>query len=185
MRLCYLIITASLLATTTSLAASQTIDQSELDNTMLHAQQAITSRDYDKAFELYGQAAEWGHNGAQYVLGEMYLRGEGTEKNEVLGLAWLDVAAESRNRDFVKAHKNAAASLSDSDVQKAEKLADKISAVYGIEAAQLTCKREMRVGSNIKITNCYHKSAGGNSIVVPDDQGDMMAQLKLMQEQQS
>jgi TPR repeat protein len=174
MRFRYLIVAAGLVASS-SLFANQTIEQVELDETLLQAQLAIEAREFDKAFDLYNQAAHWGHKGAQYVLGEMYLRGEGVEQNEIMGLAWLDVAAESRDRDFVRAHKKAAKSMSGADVEKADKVADKIAAAYGIDAAQMTCKREMRVGSNIKVTNCYHKRLSGDTILVPEEKGDFYA----------
>jgi TPR repeat protein len=172
------LIVAATLAATSTLHASQTIEQSELDATLLEAQLAIEAREYEQAFELYNQAAQWGHKGAQYVLGELYLRGEGVAQNRIMGLAWLDVAAESRDRAFVKARNQAAQSMSETDLEKASVVADRIAAVYGIEAAQVTCKLEMRVGSNIKVTNCYHTQATGDSIFVPEDKSDLLAQLQ-------
>ena len=171
-----LIICASLLASS-SLAAGQTITQTELDQTLSQAQVAMEAGKYDQAFELYNQAAHWGHKGAQYVLGELYLRGEGTQQNEVVGLAWLEVAAESRDREYVRALKNAKKSLSDSEIEKADALADQISDAYGLEAAQVSCKRETRVGTNIRVTNCYHTRVSGDTIIVPEEQGDFLAQL--------
>ena len=176
MRLRYLIIAASLLATS-SLAANQTLEQYELDNTLLKAQLAIESRDYDKAFQLYNQAARWGHKGAQYVVGEMYIRGEGTEQNEVMGLAWLEVAAEARDREFIKARNKAEQSLTDTEIENADAVAEKIASAYGMEAAQVTCRQELRVGSNIKVTNCYHTHVTRDTILVPEEQGDFLAQL--------
>lgn len=181
MRFRYLLIAAALAATTT-LSANQTIQKSELDDTLLKAQQAVEARDYEQAFELYNRAAQWGHKGAQYVLGELYLRGEGVLQNEVMGLAWLEVAAESRDREFVKARNKAARSMAEAQVAQANMVAERIAAVYGSAAAQVTCKREIRVGSNIKVTNCYHTRATGDAIFVPEDRSDLLAQLRLSTE---
>lgn len=174
MRIRTMIITAAL-AASTSVFAGQSITKAELDQTLIDAQNAIESRDYERAFELYSQAAQWGHKGAQYVLGEMYSSGKGTKEDDVLGLAWLEVAAEARNREFIKARNDAADDLSANEIKKAEQLADQISDAYGLEASQMTCRKEMRVGSNIKVVNCYHKRLNGNDIVVPEQQGDFYA----------
>ena len=166
------LILAATLACSPALFATDTITQAQLDDTLLKAQQSIEAREYDQAFELYSQAAHWGHKGAQYVLGEMYLRGEGTQQNDVLGLAWLDAAAESRNRDFVRARNKAEDQLNAADIEKAEKVAEQNISAYGIEATGMTCKKEMRVGSNIKVVNCYHKRGKGDTIYVPEYKGD-------------
>jgi TPR repeat protein len=46
-----------------------------------------------KAVELYREAAERGHALSQYDLGFMLILGEGTEKDEVKGLWWMEQAA--------------------------------------------------------------------------------------------
>jgi hypothetical protein len=49
-----------------------------------------------KAVELYREAAERGHALSQYDLGFMLILGEGTEKDEVKGLWWMEQAAANR-----------------------------------------------------------------------------------------
>ena len=49
---------------------------------------------YSQAFQLYGQAARLGDPQAQFILGSMYHRGLGTEKNDKEAFKWLLRAAE-------------------------------------------------------------------------------------------
>jgi TPR repeat protein len=118
MRIHHLII-AALFIGATSLHAGQVITQDTLDQTLLNAQSSIQEQNYSEAFALYSQAAQWGHKGAQYVLGELYLHGKGVARDPVTGYAWLQVAAEAPDREFIKARNAAGKKLSDSEKQEA------------------------------------------------------------------
>lgn len=169
------LIIASTFCFSASLSADQTISQELLDKTLYDAQNAVAAKDFNKAFELYQKAAHWGHNGAQYVLGELYLQGKGTAEDDVTGAAWLDVAAESRNRDFVRARNKALKELTDSEKAAVEELSEKISDAYGIDATGLSCKKESVVGSNIRSVNCYHSTNNGGELIVPEEAGSFYA----------
>jgi TPR repeat protein len=52
-------------------------------------------RDYDKAFNLYRQAAEQGSHQGEYYLGWMYDHGRGTQQDYFQAFAWYKKAAES------------------------------------------------------------------------------------------
>ncbi len=52
------------------------------------------SKNLDRAQSLYRYAAtRYGHPGAQYELGVMYLKGEGLEKSQLVGMKWLMLAS--------------------------------------------------------------------------------------------
>ena len=53
-------------------------------------------KDKKKAFELYKEVAEQGED-CYYILGEMYLKGEGTEKNVQEAIKWFEKAAQIEN----------------------------------------------------------------------------------------
>ncbi|MEJ8569519.1 tetratricopeptide repeat protein [Elongatibacter sediminis] len=151
------------------LAASEVISQETLDQTLLDARNAIEREEFKAAFALYDQAARWGHKGAQYVLGELYNEGKGVARDPVRGYAWLTVAAEAPDRDFRRALKRAGQALSDAEKAQAERLAREYAGIYGMEAAGVYCKKESRVGSNIKRAHCYHRNTTGNGdLIVPD-----------------
>ena len=56
-------------------------------------------QDYQKAYDLFLDAAEHGHVGAQSYLGRMLSMGEGVEKNYEESVKWLKRAAESGDAD--------------------------------------------------------------------------------------
>ena len=154
--------------------ATVVISQQTLDQTLLDAQIALEKQDYPQAFVLYQTAAQWGHKGAQYVLGELYLRGKGVERDAVVGYAWLEVASEAPDREFRKARTAAGKTLSDEQKQQADELAQKLVSTYGLDAAGITCRKEMRLGSNIKEVNCYHvNTTPGGDLIVPDGEVDL------------
>ncbi|MBK20374.1 MAG: hypothetical protein CMM52_16200 [Rhodospirillaceae bacterium] len=62
-------------------------------------------KDAKKAVELYGEAANSGHVGAQKEYGAALALGEGIEKNTDEGLKWLMIAVQQGHqgaRDFAK-----------------------------------------------------------------------------------
>lgn len=56
-------------------------------------------QDYLKAYDLFLEAAEAGHVGAQSYLGRMLSMGEGVEKNYDKAVKWLKLAAEAGDAD--------------------------------------------------------------------------------------
>jgi len=149
--------------------AAQSISQQTLDQTLLDAQNAIEAQNYTEAFALYQTAAHWGHKGAQYVLGELYLRGKGVDNDPVMAYAWLVVAAEAPDRQFIRARNEAADELTTEQMQEATEVAEQLAASYGIEAAGMVCRREARIGSNVKAVNCYYTRTNANGdLIVPD-----------------
>lgn len=162
-----------LLFVSAPVAADQVISPITLDETLREAQSAVEQRDYDTAFALYDTAARWGHKGAQYVLGELYNEGKGVARDPIRGYAWLTVAAEAPDNAFRRARKRAGKNLSNTQKAEGERLAAELSAAYGMDAAGVICKKETRVGSNIKFANCSHRNVTANGdLIVPDAERD-------------
>ncbi len=59
-------------------------------------------QDYEKALEYYTAAAKLKHSDAMYMLGTMFLEGNGTPVNDNLALVWLNLAAVKDNRYALK-----------------------------------------------------------------------------------
>ncbi len=57
------------------------------------AKTTIQNEDFEKAFELLGPLAEENHAEAQFLLGSLYINGQGVEKNDTKGLSWIMKAA--------------------------------------------------------------------------------------------
>jgi uncharacterized protein len=57
------------------------------------AKTTIQNKDFGKAFELLAPLAEENHAEAQFLLGFLYINGEGVEKDDTKGLSWIMKAA--------------------------------------------------------------------------------------------
>ena len=57
------------------------------------AKAAIQNEDFEKAFELLGPLAEENYAEAQFLLGSLYINGQGVEKDDTRGLSWIMKAA--------------------------------------------------------------------------------------------
>ncbi len=62
-------------------------------------------QDYRRALELYSALAESGEPHGQFMMGDMYIRGLGVERNEDLACKWFESAAAGGN---VNAPRNSA-----------------------------------------------------------------------------
>lgn len=62
---------------------------------LYRAEAAYQKKDYETAFRLFREIAELGHPLAQETLAIMYVQGEGVPRNNVLGLAWAQLAREN------------------------------------------------------------------------------------------
>jgi len=93
--------TAETATQTTGLDASaQSTDQA---NPIIIYQQALnyllgrdgTVKSAEKAASLFKSLAEQNWSSAQHMLGNMYLRGKGVEKNDLLAYKWLSLASKN------------------------------------------------------------------------------------------
>ncbi len=163
----YVLLTTLLAAAGTTHAA--TITEQELNQTLIDASNAVQERQYDHAFALYQKAAKWGDKYAQFVVGNMYHLGTGTEQDNVAAYAWLKTASEARVREYRQALKDAEQALSASQMTRAEQLAENLIENYGMKAAGVICKKAARIGTNIRKMQCTHNNrTGSGKIRVPD-----------------
>lgn len=58
-------------------------------------------QDYKKAFEWYSKSAEQGNVDAQFTVGMMYHRGDGTAQNNEMAEIWLKKAADNGHKDAI------------------------------------------------------------------------------------
>lgn len=166
-----------LIAVTFSASADiSVISKQEFNAVLAAAQAAYVAENFELASNSYEKAAKWGDKYSQYVLGTMYSSGKGVEKSAETAYAWLHTAAESRNKDYRRAAKQLAKSMSATEVQKAEALATELIDLYGMEATGVRCKRDGRTGSNIKTVVCQHQNLAANGdYIVPVYSSDSLA----------
>ena len=60
---------------------------------------ALEAGDYETAMKRFRSAAEEGHAGAQAALGELYVRGKGTDRDALEAAKWYRLAAEQGHVD--------------------------------------------------------------------------------------
>ena len=58
--------------------------------------------DFPKAFNLLSKTASLGMKNSQYILGFMFIKGEGVDKNVLFGLAWMGLATELGNDEWLE-----------------------------------------------------------------------------------
>jgi uncharacterized protein len=91
--------------------------------------QGIT-KDHTKAFDLFQQAAVHGNEDAQYRLGRMFARGDGTAVDPIQAYAWLSCAKALGVDDVAKYLESVARKIKPNDKAKAQALAKKYIAIY-------------------------------------------------------
>ena len=67
-------------------------------------------------------AAEAGHAGAQYKLGESFANGTGVKQNLILSYQWLTVSATQLNSDAFKGLKIVSKLMTPDQIEEAQKL---------------------------------------------------------------
>jgi hypothetical protein len=121
--------------------------------------EAIKKNDYRHAVAMYKVAASWAFKMAEYNLGVIFVRGEGgVPEDHAQGLAWLTLAAERNDRQYVAARDMVKGQLSAEDLAQADRVLAGLRKTYGDEVALPRAKsrwREVRTsatGSHLGFT---------------------------------
>ncbi len=96
------------------------------------AEQAFAAEDYSSAYQIYlEKLAPRGDKYAQYMIGYMHLNGLGQEPDKVRGTAWLMLAAERNQEQFVEIRDAALQQLNADQRTEAQEEYDNLSVTYG------------------------------------------------------
>ncbi len=148
---------------------------------------AVKKDDYKHAIEMYKVAASWAYKPAQYNLGVIYSTGEGEiGVDKPLGLAWLALAAERDDKDYIAARDLAYSKMTDEEYAKANELWRELRQTYGDEKALKRAKNRWRqarsemTGSRVGGgTGPVHvggrNTSGGNVVSNPDSPAEVKA----------
>ena len=108
---------------------------------LYNSKTAYEAKRYDEAFPLMQKAACAGDKESQWMLGHMYLLGQGVTRDDFTGYAWIKVAAEFNSHDYhatVEAIEKAIGAKQLPAVQtEARKYVDE----YGLRATNMSCNR--------------------------------------------
>lgn len=92
---------------------------------------AYRKDDYSFALNMYRVSSSWGYKPAEYNLGVMYTTGDGVAVDRPLGLAWLALAAERGDAEYVAARDRAYAAMSDDEYARANEVWRELRKTYG------------------------------------------------------
>ena len=123
---------------------------------------AYNRHDYARAFPLLKRAACAGDKTSQALVGQMFILGQGTHKDDLIGYAWIKTAAEFHFTDFTRLARRLQGALSPPRRALADELAQRFRADYGMRATQMGCRGESRHGAYmIDTVVCTPTDAGG------------------------
>jgi TPR repeat protein len=115
--------------------------------------------DYGKAFNLLGNTAALGMKRSQYILGFMFLKGEGVDKNMLFGFAWMGLATESGNDEWQATYDGLYSSLSDAQKSMVDDKTNEYRKLFGATAQGITCSRRA-IGASRRVDWVCLKSEG-------------------------
>lgn len=115
--------------------------------------------DYPRAFALLRKTAALGMKRSQYILGFMFMKGEGIDRNMLFGLAWLGLATESGNEEWQATFDQFYDKLSDAQRSMLDDKIEEYRAKFGATAQGITCAKTAVVGSR-RIDWVCRKSEG-------------------------
>ena len=104
-------------------------------------------------------AAEGGMKLSQYMLAFMYLRGQYVQQSLVEGMAWLGVAKESGEKEWVDTYKKIYKTAKPAQRTAIDKRQAQLVILYGMKAQGVSCSRRRELGSNRMAVSCIKKSA--------------------------
>ena len=122
--------------------------------------------DYEGAFEMLSETAVQGLKKSQYILAFMFLKGEHVDKNILLGMAWMGVAKESKDREWVEQFDNFYSKFNEAQQAMVDAKVNQYIERYGISATNVTCDRIQAAGSRRYEVRCI-KTGVPNSNPIP------------------
>lgn len=129
---------------------------------------AYTNKRYEDAFHSFQRAACAGDKSAQSAVGRMYLLGQGVQRNDLTGYAWLAVAAEFVFPKYQSIVAQLKAAMNPEQLKLASAREDELKRLYGFAATNMSCEMTSSVtsGSNIKdAIQCMPRAEGSQVLV--------------------
>lgn len=143
-------------------AAAALYDAEQIDNIYENETSGLRyyeKGEFEKAFMLLSRTAAQGMKRSQYILGFMFMKGEGVDRNMLFGLTWLGLATESGNSDWREMYSRLYDALSDAQKSMVDAKISDYREKYGAAAQGITCAKTAIVGSR-KIDWVCRKSTG-------------------------
>lgn len=104
------------------------------------AVRALQRKEYKFAIDMYETSASWAYKPAQYNLAIMYLKGEGVPVDRQRAMAWMALAAERNDTQYVEARELLYADLSADEFARANSIWRELKPTYGDDVALARAK---------------------------------------------
>lgn len=103
---------------------------------------AFRKGDYQHAIDMYKVAASWAYKPAEYNLGVMYFKGQGVPVDRALGAAWMVLASERGQPQYVRARNLMITVLSKSEFARTDELWGELKKTYADPVALRRAKAQ-------------------------------------------
>ena len=97
----------------------------------LKASVAFGRQDYRFAMDMYKTSASWGYKPSQYNLALMYFKGQGVTTDRPRAMAWMTLAAERSEQEYVDARDVLRAEMTAAELTQAESIVRELDPKYG------------------------------------------------------
>lgn len=139
------ILVGTLIAATSAIAADEAdfdrVFTSAYDDILFKAKTAYQGKRYDEAFPLMKQAACAGDKESQWMLGHMYLLGQGVPRDDMTGYGWLKVAAEFNSAEYHRTVDTIEKAIDPQQLPAAQAEARTFVDNYGLRSTHMSCNR--------------------------------------------
>lgn len=135
---------------------------------------AAEKKDYAHAIAMYKVAASWAYKPAEYNLAVMYVRGEGVPADLPTAMAWMTLAAERNDAQYVKARELIHAHLTPAQFDQANAIYSGLLPTYGDAVALHRAKMRWEE-TRAAMTGSRVGGQAGELIVGANDGGHYMA----------
>jgi hypothetical protein len=110
--------------------------------------------DYAAAYELLSEPARHGLKRAQHSIALMHIEGQSVDKNPLIGIALIGLAAESGDKKLEREYRKAIKTLPEKYRKLVRAQTDYYVQRYGMKAQGISCGKVKRTDSNMKVMKC-------------------------------
>ena len=108
---------------------------------LYNSRTAYEAKRYDEAFPLMQKAACAGDKESQWLLGHMYLLGQGVARDDFTGYAWIKVAAEFNQHEYRSTVETIEKAIDPKQLPAVQAGARRFIDSYGLRATHMSCNR--------------------------------------------
>ena len=162
----FLVATTPLFAAPAPYGEFDRVYPAEFRETLRDAKLAYGKEDFAKAFGLFERMACAGDKSSQSALGRMYLLGQGTERDDLTGYAWLKLASEVIFPGYQRIVRELEAAMDAKQLAYAREGSSQLAELYSIGATRISChKNSSRDGFIIDEIICTPHEEGNQYLL--------------------